>query len=193
MTGATKVTSLKDWAQEASFGWVGPPEILGVAVNWLESKVREVDKVHRLKKFTLVTASYKTAWTWRVKVPMQKVVGGKRVVDRKWHEAHASFSDLTKYPCLLDLPSGSRQLPREERILGLIEGKGPQWEYVTTRVDVLNATEMAVLTGAMPLWTYLRKTGQVPGSATKPQAHRAAIEWLNEFRRWRKTHAQTTS
>lgn len=164
------------------FSWVGPPEIMAAPIEFLERQLAGRDVVGELKKMLVVCAPYKTAWSWRLRVPQR---AARRMPKARWYEGYASFSSNLKFLLRLDLPVGSRRLTREEQVLQTIEGRGRAWEFETKPFEARDATEMAVLVGAMSLWTYLRKTHQVPGAATKTQANRAAMEWVEDFRRVR--------
>lgn len=164
-------------AGSPNLGWGG-------GVGWLSARLKAADHVRWLYRLTLAELPNKTSHRWHLMVPGSSIRKGIKTV-RLWYEAYASVSTLLKYPTEVGLSVGSRKLSREELALQAVEAprRPVPWETVSAKIEIRSAQEMIVLVGSMALWTYLRKTKQVPGIAINTQANRMAIEWLGTYRR----------
>jgi len=149
------------------------------ATQWLMGRLMKIDRVGTLRKFNLRMRGPRGGWIWRVKVP-------DPWIGRSRFEIRASYSSRFAYPLEIALPTKSLQPPPyKDHVTKTLMGGSENWGYRTAIVVVQNPVEMGVLVGAMPIWIYLRRTQQVDGYATRPQANLAAIKWLAQFRRER--------
>jgi hypothetical protein len=162
--------------------------LIGVACDWLERKVRGLDRKKRLHTFFLhndaeLKSQFGQARPWRHNLKQPRTGKRGRIW---WYKATAKFDPRLQFPAEIELPVGTRPMTDTERTLAELEGKTFIFRVEeTVMVTVKDALEMGVLVGAMPLFEYLRRTEQVEGRATKVGVNKAAIEWLEEFRRGR--------
>lgn len=99
-----------------------------------------------------------------------------------WGECAVSIRDPRWFPCVEEFNIGSIQAKTElDKAL-----TGREWFYETEKVEFRSYDEMGAFGFGWAAFTVLRKESAVPGRLTKTGCSKKAIEWLEEYREWKK-------
>lgn len=107
----------------------------------------------------------------------------RRIIWNKgWGECAVSVRNPGRFPCVEEFNIGSIQVRTElDKAL-----TGREWFYETEKVEFRSPDEMGAFGLGWAAFTVLRKEGAVPGRLTKTGCAKKAIEWLEEYREWKK-------
>jgi len=74
--------------------------------------------------------------------------------------------------------------------IGTVQTGNGDYEYIYERVVFSDVEEAMIFVIGHEVFHYLRRTKQIPGRNTEPQANQFGLKWLEEFRKWRERRRQ---
>jgi len=99
-----------------------------------------------------------------------------------WSECAVSLRKPPRFPFVEEMNVGSIQVKTNlDRAL-----TGKEWFYETEKARFEDYDEMAAFAFGWAAFVVLRKANAIPGRLTRTGCAKKAIEWLEEYREWKK-------